>query len=178
MTILRTASPMEAWEALQEGRGSLLDVREPGEYETVRVPRSQNFPLSSLEDRLTELPAGDQPFYVLCAVGARAVAASKILFENKRNGIVIQGGIVEWQRRGLPIERGERNVWSIDRQVRFLAGSLVLTGLALGWRVNPRFYLLSAFIGAGLFFSGITGFCGMALLLARCPWNRGSRSSC
>ena len=70
-----------------------------------------------------------------------------------------------------PVVRG-RKTWSMFRQVRFIARLLVLIGVALGWQVHPGFYGLSAFVGAGLLFSGITDFCGMALILARCPWNR------
>jgi predicted branched-subunit amino acid permease len=62
-------------------------------------------------------------------------------------------------------------VISLERQVRIVAGSLVLIGAVLGWLVHPGFYGLAAFVGAGLVFAGITDFCGMGLLLARLPWN-------
>lgn len=176
MPVLRTISVADAWAEVQAGRGSLIDVREPGEFESVRAPRAVNFPLSSFEERVSELAPG-AAVYVLCAVGPRAIAAAKILSDSSRTGIVVEGGMTEWRRRGLPVEKGERSVWPMDRQVRFVAGALVLTGTVLGSWVHPRFYALAGLIGAGLFISGFTGFCGMAHVLARCPWNRASRVS-
>ena len=58
------------------------------------------------------------------------------------------------------------------RQVQIAAGSLVLLGVLLGFLWRPEFYALSGFIGAGLLFAGITGWCGMAKLLVVMPWNR------
>lgn len=60
------------------------------------------------------------------------------------------------------------------RQVQITTGLLILTGVVLGWFVNPAFYALSAFVGAGLTFAGATGWCGMAMLLKAMPWNRAS----
>ncbi len=168
---VKHASANDAWTAVQRGDGQLVDVREPGEFSTVRTPNTLNFPLSSLEDRVSEIPAG-APVYLLCAVGARALAAAAILAENGRSAIVVDGGMIEWRRRGLPAEHGTRRVWDMDRQVRLVAGTLVLTGVMLGWLVHPKFYILAGFVGAGLSFSGLTGFCGMARVLARLPWNR------
>ena len=62
------------------------------------------------------------------------------------------------------------------RQVQIVAGSLVLLGVALGISVAPAFLALSAFVGAGLAFAGISGWCGMARLLAIMPWNRPTRA--
>jgi tetrahydrodipicolinate N-succinyltransferase len=85
---------------------------------------------------------------------------------------VVEGGTELWAAAGLPTEGTGRKVISIERQVRIGAGSLVLTGLILGFLFHPAFFALSAFIGAGLVFAGITDWCGMGLLLARAPWNR------
>src|SRR5690606_5318800 len=60
----------------------------------------------------------------------------------------------------------------LQRQVMIAAGSLVLLGVLLGYALSPWLFLLSGFVGAGLIFAGISGFCGMALLLQRMPWNR------
>jgi len=168
---IRTINAADAWADVQRGGAGLIDVREPGEFATVRAPRAVNLPLSNFEERVSELPA-NATVYVLCASGSRAMAAAKILSDSSRTGVVVEGGMSDWQQRGLPIERGSRRVWSMDRQVRLVAGALVLSGVLLGWLVNPRFYILSGFVGAGLLFSGLTDFCGMARILARCPWNR------
>lgn len=47
-----------------------------------------------------------------------------------------------------------------------------MLGLLLAFFISPWFALLSAFVGCGLMFAGITGWCGMAHLLAIMPWNR------
>jgi hypothetical protein len=73
----------------------------------------------------------------------------------------------------LPVERSGRKVVSLERQVRIAAGTIVLVGVILAAFVNPAFVWLSGFVGAGLVFSGVTNFCGMGLVLARAPWNRG-----
>jgi hypothetical protein len=74
----------------------------------------------------------------------------------------------------LPVERGQKTI-SLERQVRIAAGLLVLTGSLLDYLVHPYFIGLAAFVGAGLAFAGITNTCGMAMLLARMPWNQHER---
>ena len=76
-----------------------------------------------------------------------------------------------WRRARLPVREGRKRL-PVDRQVQLIAGSMVLTGIALGTLVNPWFLAISAFFGAGLTFAGATGTCGLALLLLKMPWNR------
>ncbi|MGK0441248.1 MAG: hypothetical protein ACJA0N_001046 [Pseudohongiellaceae bacterium] len=84
----------------------------------------------------------------------------------------MNGGLSALKSAGCAIEKGNGSVMSLERQVRIAAGSMVLLGAMLGATVNANFYALSAFVGAGLIFSGITNTCGMAMLLARMPWNK------
>ena len=84
---------------------------------------------------------------------------------------MVEGGTLAWIEANLPVTRSAVKVISLERQVRIVAGSLVLIGVLLGWFVHPDFFGLSAFVGAGLVFAGITDFCGMGLLLAKLPWN-------
>ena len=79
--------------------------------------------------------------------------------------------MLAWQAAGLPVNRGQAGL-SLERQVRIAAGVLVLSGVVLGTWVDPAFYGLSGFVGAGLIFAGVTDWCGMGLLLARAPWNQ------
>jgi hypothetical protein len=89
----------------------------------------------------------------------------------------VEGGTIACENAGLPLARGTK-VMSLERQVRIAAGSLVLTGIVLGWLVHPYLIGLSAFVGAGLVFAGVTDTCGMGMLLARMPWNtRAPKSS-
>ncbi len=158
----------------------VIDVRTPLEYDEIHVPQARNLPLDTLAPKRLvengELPAAD-PIYILCRSGARAQkAAGKFLADGYENTVVVEGGTLAWTAANLPVTRGEVKVISLERQVRIAAGSLVLTGALLGWFVHPAFFGLSAFVGAGLVFAGITDWCGMGLLLAKAPWNQRARS--
>ena len=85
--------------------------------------------------------------------------------------INVEGGTLACVERGLPAVRGRKTI-SLERQVRIAAGAMVLLGAGLGWLVHPAFMGLSAFVGAGLVFAGLTDTCGMGLMLARMPWNQ------
>ena len=117
--------------------------------------------------------SSSQEVFLLCHSGSRAArAAEKLAREGFSQPIVVEGGTQSWVEAGLQVKRGTRKAISLERQVRIVAGTLVLTGAVLGWLLHPGFFGLSAFVGAGLVFAGITDFCGMGLLLARAPWNK------
>lgn len=88
----------------------------------------------------------------------------------------VEGGTQAWNQAGLPVVRGKKAI-SLERQVRIAAGLLVVTGSVLGCFVSPHWIGLSAFVGAGLTFAGITDTCGMGMLLARMPWNQVAKST-
>jgi glyoxylase-like metal-dependent hydrolase (beta-lactamase superfamily II)/rhodanese-related sulfurtransferase len=150
----------------------IVDVRSALEFSGDSIEGAWNIPLEELEDRVNELSAAKGQLVLTCATGNRALMASQIL---QRRGIktfrVMDGGMAGWIKQGLPYKKGRR-VLSIMRQVQLGAGLLVLLGVALGTFVNPWFYGISAFVGAGLTLAGSTGFCGMALILMRLPWNK------
>jgi rhodanese-related sulfurtransferase len=175
---MRTIAPAEL-QALLAAQPNLpvLDVRTPLEYAEVHVRQARNVPLDTLAPRelfeAGNLPKG-QPIYILCRTGARASkAAEKFAKDGFGDAVVVEGGTVAWSEAGLPVERGSVKVMSPERQVRIAAGSLTFIGAALAWFVHPYFIALPAFVGAGLVFAGISDFCGMGLLLAKAPWNRG-----
>lgn len=170
------ASVFETAEALKKNpRAQLIDVREPGEFETEHVPGSENLPLSNFASSMKQLNR-TAPVYILCQVGARATqAANQLAMEGHPDVVVVNGGLNAWKAADMPVAHGLRRVWPMERQVRFTAGVLILTGIFLSLIVHPGFLALTAFIGAGLTFSGVTGWCGMALILARFPWNRKSK---
>jgi hypothetical protein len=69
---------------------------------------------------------------------------------------------------------------SLERQVRIAAGALVATGAALAaFGPDPMWRQigvgLAGFIGCGLVFAGVTDTCGMAMLIAKMPWNQACR---
>lgn len=85
---------------------------------------------------------------------------------------MLEGGIEARKEAGLPVARDSNQPIEIMRQVQIAAGSLVLIGVVLGALLHPAFYGLAGFVGAGLLFAGLSGWCGMAKLLALMPWNR------
>ncbi len=174
---IATISPRELQERLTaEPDLAVLDVRSPVEFDEVHALRARNEPLDRLKPKALFDPgllSQDRPFYLLCRTTSRAeIAAKEFEKAGYRNAVVVEGGTLGWVESGLPVLRGQTKVISLERQVRIAAGSLVLIGALLGWFVHPAFFGLSAFVGAGLVFAGITDFCGLGLLLLRFPWNR------
>ncbi len=150
----------------------LIDVRTPAEFETVHIPGSYNVPLDTLPEHRAEL--GDvlrSPAILVCRSGARARQAEEVLrAANLPQLHVLAGGISAWERAGKAVKRG-RQRWGLERQVRGVAGSLVLAGV-LGSLVWKPLTFLAAGIGAGLTFSALTDTCGMAKVLRVLPYNR------
>lgn len=162
-----TCSAAEAAErlAVDPAGCRLLDVREYPEWVEGHAEGARLVPLSDLKAR-PETVGNECEVLLLCRTGRRAAEAAEILRARGLTAVVVQGGMEAWQRAGLPVRR-EKGPISLERQVRIAAGLLVLTGLAI-----PGLWPLSAFVGAGLVFAGVTNTCGMGLLLARMPWNR------
>lgn len=134
-------------------------------------------PLDILSPQKVEEARGTNrgPVYLLCASGIRAVKAAEQLERAGLNDLrVVEGGTNAWVAAQLPVVRGRKTI-SIERQVRIGAGLLVLTGTSLGWFVNHNFFILAGLVGAGLVFAGITDICGMAIVLAKAPWNRSGK---
>ncbi|MFH8336620.1 rhodanese-like domain-containing protein [Streptomyces sp. AM6-12] len=176
MTTLTTLAPDQARERLHEL--TVIDVRTPGEYAGGHIPGALNIPLDQLDRVLPEIrdAAERGSILVVCASGARSENACRRLAEQGVRAATLTGGTGAWAAGGRALERPAarevRPVWSMDRQVRLTAGSLVLLGLALGEFVHPAFRLLSAGVAGGLVFSAVTNTCGMAALLAKLPYNR------
>jgi rhodanese-related sulfurtransferase len=158
----------------------LIDVRTPVEFQEVHVEFARNVPLDQLEPaQIVRARNGsaNEPLYLICRSGGRGQqACEKFLKAGFANVINVEGGTLACENTELPLVRGKKAI-SLERQVRIAAGSLVLLGLALGWFVHPYFAGLSAFVGAGLVFSGVTDTCGMGMVLARMPWNTRASAS-
>ena len=155
---------------------NLLDVRTPAEHAQEHVPGVVLVPLDRLDpSQLASMDgfAKDRPVYILCRSGNRArQAAMRLENAGFTECVLVEGGTQAWVEAGLPVNRGSGKVISLERQVRIAAGTLVLLGVLLSRFVYPDFVWLSAFIGAGLIFAGITDWCGMGMLLAKLPWNQ------
>ena len=155
---------------LDSQRVAVIDVREPMEYATGHIAGSLNIPLSRLHQ--ADLPQG--PLVLVCQSGNRSAKGVQTLLERGHHHAVrdLQGGLPSWQRAGLPVRKLRHAPLPLMRQVQIAAGSLILLGLILSNTVAPAWIILTWFVGAGLTFAGISGFCGMARLLAVMPWNR------
>jgi rhodanese-related sulfurtransferase len=169
-------SPQQLAELCQGNKKiDLIDVRTPVEFHEVHVEIARNVPLDAL-DPATAMQSRngskDEPLYLICRSGSRGrQACEKFLAAGFTNVINVEGGTLACVEVGLPVVRGKKTI-SLERQVRIAAGLLVLIGSLLGWLVHPVFIGLSAFVGAGLVFAGVTDTCGMGLMLARMPWNQ------
>ena len=156
----------------------LLDVRTPPEYANAHVPGARLLPLSELKaDAFLAQHKPGKPIYVLCHTGARALKAIE-QFESAgcNDCILVEGGTQAWIDAGLPVHRGARRVLPLMRQVQIVVGALNVVSAILALVAHPWFAVLPLFLGCGLLFAGVTGTCGMALALARMPWNRGQDS--
>jgi len=152
----------------------LIDVRTPVEFREVHLKIARNVPLDQLDGAAlmhARNGSANEPLYVICRSGGRGQQAwEKFLKAGFTNVVNIEGGTMACVEAGLPVVRGKKAI-SLERQVRIAAGSLVLLGAGLSF-VHPAFIGLSAFVGAGLVFAGITDTCGMGMMLARMPWNQ------
>ena len=118
-----------------------------------------------------------EPLYVICRSGGRSAQACKAFanagFENVVN---VDGGTLAWIAAGLPVNRGTKKMISLERQVRIVAGLLIVAGTVLAAAVNPWFLVIPGFVGAGLTFAGLSNTCGIGMILAKMPWNKALKS--
>lgn len=174
-----TISPAQLAEFCMSGKIDLIDVRTPAEFRELHIAQARNVPLDRLDPAaVVQARNGDKdkPLYFICRSGSRGrQACEKLLTTGFSNVINVEGGTMACVEAGLPVVRGKKAI-SLERQVRIAAGSLVLLGAGLSF-VHPAFIGLSAFVGAGLVFAGITDTCGMGMILARMPWNQCGKDS-
>ena len=168
MTI-KTISPAEAHRLIDAG-ASLIDIRTPDEHARERIAGALNVPL----DRMSQDTASGDVLIFHCRSGMRTGQAAPTLAEaaGERDCYILEGGISAWGNAGLPVEKARGAPIEMQRQVMIAAGTLVLLGTLLSLFLSPIWIALAIFAGAGLTFAGISGFCGMARLLALMPWNR------
>ena len=154
----------------------ILDVRTPAEFETAHIAGADNVPLdvvrerrAEVVDRLSKDPDASTVF--VCKSGQRAAQAQELLLgEGLTHGSVLKGGIVDWESNGFEVDRGVER-WDLERQVRLVAGSIVLTSV-LGSVVFPKLKWLAAGIGGGLTFAAVSNTCAMGTALSKLPYNR------
>lgn len=173
---VRTIPVKELYEQIKAGKSvELIDVRTPVEFREIHAEGARLVPLDRLDPKAVMAERNGkagETLYVICRSGSRAKqACEKFLTAGHANVVCVEGGTLAWEQAGLPVQRGKKAI-SLERQVRIVAGLMVLLGAILGFFVHPYFIALSAFVGAGLVFAGVTDTCGMGMLLARMPWNQ------
>lgn len=150
----------------------LVDVREPVEHAAEHIDGAKLIPLGQIERRMAEIPP-DHPVVVMCHSGKRGSEALRKLqalgFSDARN---LDGGIVAWKAANFPTTRSAKKIFPLMQQVQLTIGIGVLTGVILSQTVDPRWAYMSGFFGAGLIFAGSTGWCGLAIVMSKMPWNR------
>lgn len=152
---------------------ALIDVRTPGEFETVHIPGSCNVPLDDFTANPAEALAklSGKPL-LICHSGSRAAKAQRALQDaGLEHGTVLSGGVTAYQAAGGTVARGIQR-WAMDRQMRLTAGSLVVAGLIGAKVISPKAAWLSAAIGGGLVFSAVRDSCPMISVLGKMPWNK------
>ncbi len=154
----------------------IIDVRERDEFAAEHIENAIHIPLSELNRQAPAIlkHLNGQKILLMCASGKRAGLAAQQMasFSHGLDVSVFEGGMMTWKREGGRTIAAKNFYLPIIRQVHLVAGSLVILGVLLSHFVNPSFIWLAGFVGAGLAFAGATGFCGMAEILARMPWNK------
>ncbi|HDG1710175.1 TPA: rhodanese family protein [Kluyvera ascorbata] len=171
-------TPQAALALIEQGT-MLVDIRDPDEYAREHIPTARLLPLGKIEQGVT-LSANDDAVIIFhCQSGNRTRNNLNLLIASAAPAQVklLAGGIEAWRQAGLATAVDKSRPLPLMRQVQIAAGVLILLGVVLGYSLSSAFFLLSAFVGAGLTFAGVTGFCGMARLLAVMPWNRRSSTS-
>jgi rhodanese-related sulfurtransferase len=155
----------------------IVDVREYLEYVQGHIEGAKPVPLASLHWVSSAYPPS-QPILLVCKSGRRAEQARQSLAQKGFQSLsVLPGGMDAWRAAGRPVVVTKHQPWTLERQVRTMAGSLILITLTLAYTLSSYFLLGTAFIGAGLIFAGASNTCLMASMLGRMPWNRAPRET-
>lgn len=172
MTTLIKLSPEATADRLKSGDAILVDIREPDEYAREHIPGAISLPVSGLDGANLKLEVGQQAIFH-CKSGMRTDSNCAVLAEHvDGEAFMMDGGLDAWRAIGMPTAKDAATPLDLNRQVQIIAGSLVLLGVLLGGFIAPAWFGLSAFVGAGLVFAGLSGWCGLTNVLRVMPWNR------
>ncbi|KFX06995.1 membrane protein [Pectobacterium betavasculorum] len=177
MSIPLAISPAQARKLLDEG-AILIDIRKPEEFAREHIAQARLHPLNSSNGYFLPEEGWEGKMVIFhCLSGMRSEQNAEVLAQSvfPATTFLLHGGMTAWKKAGFPTEINNKQPIELMRQVQIAAGALILSGVLLGYSVNTTFFLLSGFVGAGLLFAGVTGFCGMARLLMKMPWNGGAK---
>lgn len=168
---LKSITPQSARDLMDKG-AVLIDIRAANEYAREHIQEARHIPMEQLTGQA--LAAADANAVIFhCRSGNRTLIQAQALSAcAPSNGYMLAGGLDAWKKAGLPVVADHSQPLELQRQVQIAAGAMIVVGAVLGVTVSPWFHALSGFVGAGLMFAGISGYCGMARLLMKMPWNR------
>lgn len=170
-----TVAPAEAARWIARGEAMIVDVRSPDEFRAEHIAAAVSLPLETLPRALAALAPGEGRRLVFqCLKGGRGAAACEAVRGAWPEAFNLEGGIDGWKAAGLPVvgSGDAPAAMPLSQQVQVAIGSIVVALVLAGFAFGPTFFALAGLVGAALAVAGLTGFCGMALLLARMPWNR------
>ncbi|GGI89526.1 rhodanese family protein [Halopseudomonas pertucinogena] len=168
---MKTLAPHAVHQHLSQG-AILVDIRSADEYAREHIREARHIPLDQLKADTTQL-SGETAVVFHCRSGHRTQMNAEILKACvPGESYLLEGGLDAWKQAGLPVTRDASQPLELQRQVQIVAGSMVVLGTVLGATVSPGFLLLAGLVGAGLVFAGVSGFCGLARLLMKMPWNK------
>ncbi len=149
-----------------------MDIRSADEHARERIAQARHIPMSRLAgDAAAFKDAKALIFH--CRSGNRTKMHAQTLSTHApREAYVLEGGLDAWKKAGLAVVVDASQPLELQRQVQIAAGSMVVLGTVLGATVSPWFHMLPGLVGTGLVFAGVSGFCGLARLLMKMPWNR------
>jgi len=172
MANIQNISPVEAKNLLDNNKAVLIDVREPAEYRSEKISYALNIPLSRIQSNYIQQHK-DKKVILHCKSGNRSLEACKKVIQSLDFDIyTIDGGIDAWAASGMDIETGKSNILPLNRQVQLTIGLMILSGLVIYQCVTPFGLVLPLVAGIGLMNAGITGWCGLAKIMALMPWNK------
>ncbi len=169
--MLTKISPKEAHTRYTQGKARFIDIRSADEFSNMSITDSLLAPLSVISlQNLKSHVDNDKEVIFLCRSGNRVLNASSILETLIPDAYILEGGIEAWEKENLPLRKKINSTIPLERQILISAGSMVTIGV-IGSLFWPPALFLAGFVGAGLVFAGISGFCGLGILLSKMPWN-------
>ena len=172
MTSLNPIKAADLKRRLDGGDTVLIDVRETDEHAREHILGARLAPLSAIDAHDFDRDHAKAAVFH-CKSGMRTNTNCARLATNVEGpAFMLEGGLDAWKRAGLSVRKKPGAPIELMRQVQIVIGLFVLTGIALSLTVHPGFIAIPAFMGAGLTFAGLSGWCGMAKLIALAPWNR------
>lgn len=168
-------TPTDA-KALCERGARLVDIRGHDEWRREHIAGAHSLALEHIQPGcFSDKPLSQTDTVIFhCQSGMRTDKAAEQLCASvyPAKALIMQGGLNAWKAAGYPVTIDRRQPLPLMRQVQIIAGALALGGTLAGTLLAPVFYIVPGIVGAGLMLAGVTGWCGMAKLLAFMPWNK------